>query len=95
MEDKIYTLDEIEFVYDLSEPSITKQDLREEDNSELYMAIQRTYEFNELFQNSSSLEILQKRIDSIFQYTSKQWEYVEVIFEDELNELYKIRSKIH
>lgn len=75
-------MNQIELVDD-GQPITNKQDLRDYDNSELYMIIRRTYELNNLFNNSASLDALKKRIDPIFQYTAAQWEFVQV--EHEMN----------
>ncbi len=61
-------------------------DLRESDNAELYLIVQRTYAFNQMYNTDSSLVRLKEKLDELFQYTAAQWEYLEVNFTEDLNE---------
>ena len=65
---------------------IKQHNLIESDNSELFLIIQRTYALKELYNNESSLVRLKERIKPLFSYSDAQWEYVEVNFQEDLND---------
>lgn len=87
MENKIYTLDEIELVNEDSKP-IEKEDLTELEQDVLFNTIMTNQPLRKTYYGSSSLTTLKTMFDKLYIYTDAQWEYVKVNYEEDVKDMY-------
>lgn len=84
---KIYKLDEIELVGDDSPTEIQKEDLTDrEENDVLFKTVMKNPPLKAAYYDSPSLENLKRMFDKLYIYTDEQREYLEVVFNFDLED---------
>ncbi len=87
MKTKVYTLDEIELV---DGPKTEKKGLKDltesDDNNVLYRTIMSNPPLRSVYERSTSLNMLKMMFDRLYIYTEAQWEYLDVLFQFDLED---------